>query len=261
MSCPKTIMAFADAMKCEPANIVGSEKVCIHRPPTKLLQYLAAFAPSSNCIIATSEDSPEMTTCAHLGRNEGTHCFLRKEGVLQCAACGMDICKFCTISMEIRSENNQQQHMQEVCFKCHAIAYGSDQNHIDMKTMICEIESKGVTVPSGVAMAQVIDLHESIVINEELNLHADDIKNVKYPLLTTEAISTNIFESKATGVISDLSRIVSSEDLSDDEVCSLMHLFAKLVTFEDHGIEESKNKYRSKCMILLLNCFESMLQC
>ena len=108
VSCAKTTMAFVQAVTCEPANVAGSEKVCVYGPPTKLPPHLADFAPSSDCNIELDEHCPEIKTCSHLGYAGETHSFFTNEGFIKCALCGIDACEHCAMSMEISSESEQQ---------------------------------------------------------------------------------------------------------------------------------------------------------
>lgn len=157
--------------------------------------------------------------------------FLSTEGTVTCSLCNVDICKHCMISTS--EENN-------ICFdvtnqilvtiKC-----------ISMQKMLMEIASKGISIPVTAAMRDTIDLHQSTMERDEINMMGKDIENVKCPLLSTDKISLMEFESKVKGLVREINRVTNSEALQNKEVCDLIHLFANLVRFDDN---ESKKMQR-----------------
>lgn len=94
-----------------------------------------------------------------------------------------------------------------------------------------------INVPATATPLEIRELYESYILNEKASFYKDDIRAVKYSLLTKEQLCLDKTEVIAFGRIKDISREISSLD-SSDALYAFSGLCAKSVTFTQSSKDE-----------------------
>jgi hypothetical protein len=114
---------FVDAFIYEPANTVSTTNnlptrqrlIYIHQPPNKILNpYIHALMDQAStelvdcCVVL-----PDLPVC--IGCGEGSHIFLKSEGICRCEKCNEILSRECTFIKENENETTPQQF----CYNCY----------------------------------------------------------------------------------------------------------------------------------------------
>ena len=230
---------FVDSLMYEPAQAIeGTDGqmsfLYVHESPAELPKYLQSFASAQTAV----KDGPTLCTCN--GYGSGEHVFMAEEGKGKCSTCDNTYCRLCVVDVNKR-ENTRRKKNNEgllpVTNRCLHCIGGSVNESSAVVTQISAMRealvAEGVHGISKATDGEIMDLHDNIVDKKEIDAHSHLIENIPFPELRNFAMIDGTLAPIIRFDMCNGAAFLLSEDLSVDQVISIVDLFASLVVYSD----------------------------
>jgi len=220
----QALVTFAKALIYETCNVEGDDRatrIYLYDKPTELEEYLDEFAPSDGSVSIVS--GPKMVECHGFGH--GTHFFLEAEGVVNCATCDAQLCRFCY------DRNGKGDILCLGCICGEIVGIVDDLTESEMRAKLDKCQ---IATPAVATYREVVDLYEIHVNQQNSNFLDGPNAHVKYPTAPSSFFDNANPEVQAliTVSTSGLCRVVQDESISIANVCHFMTLISTLIVRE-----------------------------
>lgn len=214
---PQALLCIANSLIFEKTN---SETGYMYEIPRSLESYNKEFSAPETDIFP----GPHTVVCKGCDGQE--HIFLEAEGVSTCMTCKASLCRFCTW-IDSTDESSEL-----LCLSCKQYSLAVNSNQKSEREMREYLKDNAVNVPVTASYAEVLELYRRFDDNEHA-IFAEDIRNVKYPLLPTMVLnqfpeSSNDIERMKTVKVREIGHIIRSIEVVAPMIVGLVRILASI---------------------------------